>query len=80
MIQERIVVDRIWSSVRVGFGLLTAGERQYVVYFDADRRMAIAARALGESTFVKTVPPSLSDAPPTRSTPSAIQGWDSHNY
>ncbi len=80
VIEESIVLDRIWSAVRVRFSLLTEGERQYVAYFNADRRMVVGMRNLGDPEFVKTVLPSLSDAPPTRGTRSTIQGWDSHNY
>ena len=80
MIEEKVVVDRIWSAVRVGFCLLTDGERQYVAYYDSDRRLAVAFRKPGAPSFVKTVLPSRSDAPPTRQTSSTIQGWDSHNY
>lgn len=67
VVEEKVVVDTIWSAVPVGFALLTDGDRQYVAYYDSDRRMAVGQRKLGEPKFSKTVLPSH-------------QGWDSHNY
>lgn len=81
VIQERIVLDKIWSAVPVRFCLLTHGDRQYVAYFNAERRMVVGMRSLAEHSFTKMILPSDSDAPPKRGGPrSTIQGWDSHNY
>ena len=81
VVAERIVIDKIWSSVRVGFCLLTHGDMQYVGYFNSERRMVIGMRRLGEAGFTKRVLPSESDKPPRESAvTSTIQGWDSHNY
>jgi hypothetical protein len=80
-IEERIVVDRIWSAVRVGFCLLTHDDRQYVACYNADRRMVVAMRLLAEDQFGRFVLPSRSADPPRgRGESSTIQGWDSHNY
>ncbi len=51
----------------VGFALLTHGNRQYAAYYDAERRMTIAERALGRRAWKLTKLPST-------------LGWDSHNY
>lgn len=66
-VMEKIVVDKIWPATRVGYCLLTHGDRQYVAYYDSDRNMAVAQRQLGEADFSKTILPSR-------------QTWDSHNY
>jgi len=79
-ILEKIVLGKIWSAVPVQFCLLTHGDRQYVAYFNANRRMVVAMRSLTETNFTQTVLPSRSGKPPTRSTSSTVQGWDSHNY
>lgn len=81
VIEERIVIDRIWPAVSVGFCLLTHEDRQYVAYYNAERRMTVAARELSEDEFTRKILPSKSDKPPRQAGPSTtIQGWDSHNY
>jgi len=59
-------VAPVWSGHPVGFALVTAGDRQLVGFYDADRRLTVAVRSLDERswTFV----------PLPRTT-----GWDSHN-
>lgn len=80
VIEESIWIDEIWSPTRVGFDLLTVGDLQYIAYYNADRRMVVGQRNLGDDEFSMTILPSKSDKPPTRRTSSTIQGWDSHNY
>lgn len=70
---ERKVVKRVidiapvWSGHPVGFALLTGGSRQYVAFYDADRRMTVAARKLDSDEWqFATLPERI--------------GWDSHNY
>jgi hypothetical protein len=80
-VEEKIVVGQIWPAVKVGFCLLTHEDRQYIAYYNADRRTVVATRKLGEERFTEFVLPSKSDEPPARTGPaSTIQGWDSHNY
>jgi len=79
-IEERIVIDKVWSAVSVGFSLLTHGDRQYIAYYNADRRTVVGMRDLKDDAFTLHVLPSRSDDPPTRRTSSTVQGWDSHNY
>ncbi len=55
------------SEFRVGFCLLSGKQRQYVAYYDEQRRMTVAARAWDSEQWVHQV------------LPSRI-GWDSHNY
>lgn len=62
---ERLDVAPVWSGHPVGFSIETAGDRQYVAFYDAERRMTVAARSLGSAdwTFARL--------------PSRL-GWDSH--
>lgn len=59
-------VAPVWSGHPVRFALLTVGDRQAVGYYDADRRLTVAVRSLGERTWTFV--------PLPRTT-----GWDSHN-
>lgn len=56
----------VWSAHPVGFALVTAGDRQIVGFYDADRRLTVAVRSLGEQAW--------RFVPLPRHT-----GWDSHN-
>ena len=58
---------QVWAGHPVGFCLYTHGERQFAAYYDAERRMTVAVRTLGEAEW-HTV--NLSEK----------IGWDSHNY
>jgi hypothetical protein len=60
-------VASVWSGHPVGFALLTRGNQQFVAFYDAERRMTLAQRTLGEHRWSLTVLPST-------------LGWDSHNY
>jgi hypothetical protein len=62
-----IDISPVWSGHPAGFDLLTQGDRQFVAFYDDQRRMTIGSRALN-STQWKLV-----------RLPSQI-GWDSHNY
>lgn len=59
-------VEPVWSGHPVGYCLWTEGELQLVGYYDAERRMSIASRRLGERQWqIQKLPSKL--------------GWDSHN-
>jgi len=64
---ETIDIAPVWAGHPVGFCLLTHGDRQFVAYYDADRRMTVASRKLGTTDWT------------THVLPSAVK-WDSHNY
>lgn len=64
---ESIDVAPVVSDFSVGFDLLTSGNRQYVAYYDAQRRMTVASRLLDSKQWIYQVLPSK-------------VGWDSHNY
>lgn len=60
-------IEPVWSAHPVRFCLLTHGDRQFVAYYDAQRRMSLAQRALGSTNWTITKLDS-------------VLGWDSHNY
>ncbi|MBE0544204.1 MAG: BNR repeat-containing protein [Verrucomicrobia bacterium] len=65
---ERVTdVAPVWSGHPVGFHSLVASNRHFVAFYDADRRMTVAARRLPATNwnFVHL--------------PEKV-GWDSHNY
>jgi len=64
---EAVEIEPVWAGHRVGFCLLTHGEHQFAAYYDAQRRMSVAARRLGEKRWT------------IRKLDSTL-GWDSHNY
>jgi len=66
-IVEAVDIAEVWSGHPVEFSLYTRGDRQFVAFYDAERRMTVASRTLGETTWE------------TQSLPSSV-GWDSHNY
>lgn len=60
-------VAPVWSGHPVGFALLTQGKKQLVAFYDAERRMTVGLRSLGEDQWQLVRLPS-------------VLGWDSHNY
>lgn len=60
-------ISPVWSAHPVEFDLLTHGDRQFVAFYDDQRRMTVAARKLSSPKweFVRL--------------PSQLV-WDSHNY
>lgn len=64
---ERVDIADVWSGHPVAFALVTRAERQFVAYYDDQRRMTVAARTLGTDTWTYQVLDST-------------LGWDSHNY
>jgi putative BNR repeat neuraminidase len=66
-ITKMLDVADVWSGHPVGFALLTTATRQYVAYYDTNRDMTVAQRALTSDTWTFTRLPTT-------------VGWDSHNY
>ncbi len=66
-IEESLDIAEVPSGFPVRFCLLTHGNRQYVAYYDKERRMTVAARRLDSPEWQYQV------------LPTKI-GWDSHNY
>lgn len=63
---ETVPIAEVWSGHPVEFALVTAGDTQFVAYYDHERRMTVASRTLGERTWQTTI------------LPTSV-GWDSHN-
>ncbi|MBI4910863.1 MAG: BNR-4 repeat-containing protein [Acidobacteria bacterium] len=60
-------ISPVWAGHPVGFDLLTAGGKQYVAFYDDQRRMTVGSRRLdGKDWQLVRLPAQL--------------GWDSHNY
>lgn len=67
VVEESLEVGPVWAGHPVGFCLLSEQGRQYVAYYDDQRRMTMAARKLDEREWQYVrLPQTL--------------GWDSHNY
>lgn len=63
----RLDIEPVWSGHPVGFCLLTEKDQQFAAYYDAQRRMTVAQRRLGDTKWTFTRLPST-------------LGWDTHNY
>lgn len=64
---DEVVVAPVWAGHSVGFSLLTHGAKQFVAYYDEQRRMTVAARDLPGTNWTFHVLPEK-------------VVWDSHNY
>jgi hypothetical protein len=59
-------VAQVWSGHPVGFALLTHGAKQFVAFYDEERRMTVGARSLTKTNWhFERLPEKV--------------GWDSHN-
>ena len=64
---ESVPIEKVWAGHPVRFAIETVGTRQYVAYWDAGRRMSVAARDLGARSWeLRKLPP--------------VMGWDSHSH
>ncbi|HMJ51908.1 MAG TPA: BNR repeat-containing protein [Polyangiaceae bacterium] len=67
IVVKMLDITDVWSGHPVGFSLLTRGDSQYAAFYDAQRAMTVARRALAGDTWdLVRLPTSV--------------GWDSHNY
>ncbi|QQE11984.1 BNR repeat-containing protein [Planctomycetota bacterium] len=82
VIKERVLIDQVWAGHPVRFLLKTVGNKQFVGYYNKDRRMVIAMRKIGDEQFQHAIIPSKLNRPPKYrdAESSTILGWDSHNY
>jgi len=60
-------VAPVWAGHPVGFALLTHEDRQFVAFYDAERKLTVASRGLLETKWHFVLLPET-------------LGWDSHNY
>ena len=66
VVKRVLDIAPVWSGHPVQFALLTRGHRQYVAFYDTERRMTVAARKLDSDQWqIATLPSRV--------------GWDSHN-
>ncbi len=72
------LIDRVWSGHPVSFALLTERGHQFIAYYDAERRLTVVGRKLGETKWARVQPPGVPVA--ERGRDSNVTGWDSHNY
>jgi hypothetical protein len=73
-----ILIDHVWSGHPVGFNLLTERGHQFIAYYDADRRLTLIGRKLGEAGSTRVQPEGV--PVPKRKRTSNTLGWDSHNF
>lgn len=66
-VEQVLDIAPVTADFPVRFCLLTEGDRQYAVYYDAEHRMTVASRKLDTNGWQFQVLPSK-------------VGWDSHNY
>jgi hypothetical protein len=72
------LIGHAWAGHPVSFALLTAGGRQFVAYYDGERRLTVAQRRLGDHQWTTMQP--AGRWLPKRRHQSNVTGWDSHNY
>lgn len=77
-IVQTIKIDSVWAGHPVGFCLYTHGNRQYIAYYNAERRTVVGQRNLAEDKFeLHVLPATTREAAGGTST---VVGWDSHNF
>lgn len=75
---QTIRIDSVWAGHPVGFCLYTRGNRQYIAYYNAERRTVVGQRNLNDDKFQLFVLPATSRE--TAGGTSTVVGWDSHNF
>ena len=66
-ISKVLDISPVWSGHPVGFAFLTRDTRQYVAFYDSERRMTVASRNVGSAEWQMV-------------RLASSVGWDSHNY
>jgi hypothetical protein len=74
---DGMLIDRVWSGHPVSFALLTERGHQFIAYYDAERRLTVAGRALDQTHWTYVKPEGV--PVPNRHRLSNVTGWDSHN-
>lgn len=77
-IEQIIKIDKVWAGHPVGFCLFTHGNRQYIAYYNAERRTVLGQRNLDKDKFDLHILPATSRE--TAHGTSTVVGWDSHNF
>ena len=76
-ILNNILIANVWSGHPVRFDLLTHKGRQFIAFYDAERKMTVGQRALGETEF--DLYRLKGKWLPARERLSTDIAWDSHN-
>lgn len=63
---ESVDVAPVWAGHPLDFAMVTKGQNQFVAYYDTARRMTVAKRTIGSTSWIRTILPTT-------------VGWDSHN-
>lgn len=71
------LLDRVWSGHPVAFALAVEHGRQFVAYYDAERKITLLGRTDPAAPWTKVQPPGV--PVPRRNRDSNVVGWDSHN-
>ena len=50
-VRKTIAVSPVWSGHPVGFDLLTHRDRQFIAFYDAERKMTVGQRRLEQDAF-----------------------------
>jgi hypothetical protein len=61
-----VLIDRVWSGHPVSFALLTERGHQFIAYYDAERRLTVAGRRIGDEKWARVQPagvPAPEDTP-----------------
>jgi hypothetical protein len=77
-IVQIIKIDSVWAGHPVGFCLYTHQNRQYIAYYNAERRTVVGQRNLTEDKFQLHVLPATTRE--TAGGTSTVVEWDSHNF
>ena len=72
------LIDRVWAGHPVSFALLTERGHQFMAYYDAERRLTVAGRKLGEEKWTRVQPAGVPVEGKNRD--SNVTNWDSHNF
>ena len=75
---QTIKIDSVWAGHPVGFCLYTLGNRQYIAYYNAERRTVVGQRNLADEKFELHVLTATTRE--TAGGTSTVVGWDSHNF
>lgn len=73
----RAAIDRVWAGHPVGFALLVDQGHVFVGYYDAERRLTVAARAPGSREWTRVALQGVWNEAKRRF--SNVVDWDSHN-
>ena len=72
------LIDHVWSGHPVSFALLTERGHQFLAYYDAERRLTVAGRKLGDDKWTRVQPAGV--PVPGQKRDSNVTNWDSHNF